>query len=102
MAEVLAGTIPEARDMEVQIERPDGTSITVIVNIRVLRSERGDVIGGILGQLWGGWLQVTFLWVAEAARGQGHGGRLVQAADLGPLGDGYGLAAPAQPACRIE
>jgi GNAT superfamily N-acetyltransferase len=47
----------------------------------VLRSERGDVIGGILGQLWGGWLQVTFLWVAEAARGRGYGGRLVQAAE---------------------
>jgi GNAT superfamily N-acetyltransferase len=47
----------------------------------VLRSERGDVIGGILGQLWGGWLHVTFLWVAEAARGQGYGGRLVQAAE---------------------
>jgi GNAT superfamily N-acetyltransferase len=47
----------------------------------VLRSERGDVIGGILGQLWGGWLQVTFLWVTEAARGQGYGGRLVQAAE---------------------
>lgn len=47
MAEVLAGTIPEARDMEVQIERPDGTWITVIVNIRVLRNERAEIIGAI-------------------------------------------------------
>ena len=35
----------------------------------VLRGARGDVLGGVLGQLWGGWLQVTCLWVAEAARG---------------------------------
>src|SRR5262245_24667583 len=43
----------------------------------VLRSERGDVLGGVLGQLWGGWLQVTYLWVAEAARGAGYGSRLM-------------------------
>jgi GNAT superfamily N-acetyltransferase len=47
----------------------------------VLRSERGDVIGGLLGQLWGGWLHVTFLWVAEAARRQGYGEKLMQAAE---------------------
>ena len=47
MAEVLAGTIPEARDMEVQIERPDGSWISVIVNIRALRNERGEITGAI-------------------------------------------------------
>jgi PAS domain S-box-containing protein len=47
MAEVLAGTIPEARDMEVQIKRPDESWITVIVNIRVLKNERGDITGAI-------------------------------------------------------
>jgi GNAT superfamily N-acetyltransferase len=44
----------------------------------VLRGERGDVLGGVLGQLWGGWLQVTYLWVAEAARGTGNGTRLIR------------------------
>ena len=47
MAEVLAGTIPEARDMEVQIKRPDGSWVTVIVNIRVLKNERGEITGAI-------------------------------------------------------
>ena len=47
----------------------------------VLRSARGEVLGGLLGQIWGGWLQVTFLWVAEAVRGQGHAGRLLAAAE---------------------
>jgi two-component system, chemotaxis family, CheB/CheR fusion protein len=47
MAEVLAGTIPEARDMEVQIERPDGSWVSVIVNIRALKNERGEITGAI-------------------------------------------------------
>jgi PAS domain S-box-containing protein len=47
MAGVLAGTIPEARDMEVQIERPDGSWVSVIVNIRPLKNERGEVTGAI-------------------------------------------------------
>ena len=47
----------------------------------VLRGERGDVLGGVLGWIWGGWLQVTHLWVAEAARGAGHGKRLMADAE---------------------
>jgi two-component system, chemotaxis family, CheB/CheR fusion protein len=47
MADVLSGRIPEARDAEVQIERPDGSRITVIVNIRPLKNERGEVLGAI-------------------------------------------------------
>jgi hypothetical protein len=43
----------------------------------VLRGRRGDVLGGVLGELWGGWLQVTHLWVAEAVRGLGHGTRTI-------------------------
>jgi PAS domain S-box-containing protein len=47
MAEVLSGKIPEARDMEVQIERPDGSRVSVLVNIRVLKNERGKITGAI-------------------------------------------------------
>jgi len=47
MAEVLSGKIPEARDAEVHIERPDGSWIIVIVNIRPLKNDRGKVIGAI-------------------------------------------------------
>jgi PAS domain S-box-containing protein len=47
MAEVLSGAIPEARDMEVQIERPDGSWVTVVVNIRALKNGRGEIIGAI-------------------------------------------------------
>jgi two-component system CheB/CheR fusion protein len=47
MAEVLSGQISEVRDGEVLIERPDGSRITVIVNIRPLTNERGEVAGAI-------------------------------------------------------
>ncbi|MGH9445638.1 MAG: histidine kinase, partial [Terriglobia bacterium] len=47
MAEVLSGKIPEARDMEAQIERPDGSRITVSVNIRPLKNDRGEITSAI-------------------------------------------------------
>ena len=47
MAEVVSGKIPEARDGEVLIERPDGSRVTVIVNIRPLKNERGEILGAI-------------------------------------------------------
>jgi GNAT superfamily N-acetyltransferase len=47
----------------------------------VLRSERGDVLGGVLGLLWGGWLQVSYLWVSDSARGMGYGTRLMETAE---------------------
>jgi len=49
--------------------------------LRGERGERGDVLGGVLGLLWGRWLQVTHLWVAEALRGAGHGTRLMEDAE---------------------
>jgi PAS domain S-box-containing protein len=47
MADVLSGKIPEVRDGEVLIHRPDGSRVTVIVNIRPLKNERGEVTGAI-------------------------------------------------------
>ena len=47
MAEVVAGTLSEVRDGEVVIERPDGTRVTVVVNIRPLKNHRGEIIGAI-------------------------------------------------------
>ena len=47
MAEVITGKVQEARDQEVLIERPDGTRIIVVVNIRPLKSQSGEVTGGV-------------------------------------------------------
>ena len=47
----------------------------------ILQSERGELLGGLLGQIWGQWLHVKTLWVAEPIRKQGHGSRLLVAAE---------------------
>lgn len=46
-----------------------------------LKSARGEWLGGLVGQIWGGWLHVNFLWVSETLRGKGHGSRLMDAAE---------------------
>jgi ribosomal protein S18 acetylase RimI-like enzyme len=47
----------------------------------LLRGEHGDVLGGLLGLLWGAWLHISHLWVADAARGLGHGTQLMRSAE---------------------
>ena len=44
-----------------------------------LRDERDAVLGGVLGHVWGGWLDLSILWVAEPFRGQGYGAKLLTA-----------------------
>jgi GNAT superfamily N-acetyltransferase len=46
-----------------------------------LKSARGEWMGGLTGYVWGGWLHVNFLWVAEPIRGRGQGTRLMDAAE---------------------
>ena len=46
-----------------------------------LRDDRGAVLGGALGDVWGGWLDLTFLWVAEPLRGKGYGEQLLRVAE---------------------
>ena len=37
----------------------------------LLRDEGGEVLGGLLGAIWGGWLSVSILWVSAPLRGRG-------------------------------
>ncbi|MGH3145093.1 MAG: GNAT family N-acetyltransferase [Rubrobacter sp.] len=46
-----------------------------------MRDERGAILGGALGHVWGGWLDLDALWVAEPSRGQGYGKKLLEAAE---------------------
>jgi len=47
MVDVLSGKIPGAYDMPVVIERPDGTRIDVVVNIRAMKNVAGEITGAI-------------------------------------------------------
>lgn len=46
-----------------------------------LKNRRGEWLGGLTGHVWGGWMQVSFLWVSEPLRRQGLGTRLMDAAE---------------------
>ena len=46
-----------------------------------LRDGSEEVQGGLLASIWGGVMYVRILWVARALRGQGHGQRLLAAAE---------------------
>jgi PAS domain S-box-containing protein len=47
MARVVSGELAGVQDAEVLIERPDGTHVTVVVNIVALKNERGEVTGAV-------------------------------------------------------
>jgi PAS domain S-box-containing protein len=47
MAEVVSGILSEVRDAEVLIERPDGSRVTVVVNIRPQKTQQGELAGAI-------------------------------------------------------
>ena len=46
-----------------------------------LKDERDATLGGAYGHVWGGWLDLSLLWVAEPLRGKGHGRKLLEAAE---------------------
>ncbi len=80
---------PMASDAEAQFVR-DGLSL---FNVRrtgqdywrpvklFLRDSTGLIRGGLLGDIWGGWLEVKILWLEESLRGGGFGRRLIEAAE---------------------
>ena len=47
IAWVISGKVPEVKDEEVTIERPDGSPVTAVINIRPLINERGEITGAI-------------------------------------------------------
>ena len=46
-----------------------------------LRGEQGQLIGGLLGGTYWGWLVIEILWLSKEVRGQGYGRKMVQMAE---------------------
>lgn len=46
-----------------------------------LRDENGALRGGITAGVWGGWLDIYFLWIDEPLRKHGYGAQLLAAAE---------------------
>jgi PAS domain S-box-containing protein len=47
IAWVISGKVPEVKDEELTIERPDGSRVTAVINIRPLVNEHGEITGAI-------------------------------------------------------
>ncbi len=63
--------------------RADGKRLAL-----VLRDDNGEIIGGLLAELYWDWLHVSVLWLREDHRRQGHGRRLLQLAEQEALKHG--------------
>ena len=46
-----------------------------------LRDEVNTVCGGIVADLWGGWMHINTLWIDEKLRGQDYGTQLMEMAE---------------------
>jgi GNAT superfamily N-acetyltransferase len=46
-----------------------------------LRDPDDEIVGGLLGEIWGGWLHVSYLFVAAPFRGRGHAKALLARAE---------------------
>jgi GNAT superfamily N-acetyltransferase len=53
-----------------------------------VRDNNGLIRGGLLGDIWGGWLEVKILWLEESLRGAGLGRRLMEMAEAEARADG--------------
>jgi GNAT superfamily N-acetyltransferase len=42
-----------------------------------LKTDEGEILGGLLGQIWAKWLYIATLAVREPARGRGYGTKLL-------------------------
>lgn len=47
----------------------------------VLHGPDETIVGGVLGEIYWGWLYIDLLWVEEELRGQGYGHRLLTRAE---------------------
>jgi ribosomal protein S18 acetylase RimI-like enzyme len=59
-----------------QTGHDDGQWLTIL-----LRDEANQIVAGLHGWTWAGWMKVSFLWVSPEERRQGRGRQLLLAAE---------------------
>ena len=46
-----------------------------------VRDSRNQIVGGLYGMSWGGWLEIRYLWIREDLRKKGYGKKLLEMAE---------------------
>src|SRR5918993_816974 len=78
---------PDQRDLEFLEDQINAynVAVTKIVDWHALaifiRDDEKQIVAGVNGGMWGGYLEIKNLWVCEGLRGQGLGRRLLLAAE---------------------
>jgi len=76
---------PDARqriELGVDLHNVAVTQLPDVYNVSfVLREKTGELRGGLRGDIWGGWLHVSFLWVDAPLRHRQWATRLLRAAE---------------------
>src|SRR5215469_1611827 len=81
---------PDALEKEVKVVREGlnqynfkkaGITAPIPVNI-FLRTDEGEIKGGLIGGMQGGWLHVAELWIDEEYRRNDHGTELLRCAEI--------------------
>ena len=72
--QILADHLSEHNMM--QTGRADGQELAIFV-----RDETDQIVAGIYGWTWAGWLEIKYLWVQQGLRGPGYGLTLLLSAE---------------------
>lgn len=78
-----AFVIAKTREYNAAFTNEDVESLCVFI-----RDESGDIIGGLTGKTYWGYLDIAYLWVHAKYRGRGHATRLKAAAESEACGRG--------------
>jgi len=70
-----------------QTNDADCLSLTIF-----LRDVEDNVIGGLMGETFWGWLYVEFMWIEDSFRGRGYGKELLAAAEQEAIARGCSAA----------